>query len=555
VAKQTVRGIVYQAWQRCRNDRLGYRSAYSGLRRFLMRFLIVFVVTGLLLLAPVNLAADSARVIAATATSSSPGAASVVCLLNAGCTGSWSPGSLDSGSNEGLYVQFETTVDADTIELITTLRDAARNFSVSVNGSLVSGSPKTRPTEDNQYIVRYAVPTGHIKSLYFRLGVLKGGWKGFALSAVRFYEKGSRVDLKLPVLVPASVTATSILEPKVAYQPANLFDSRYDFAWSTNGQTTSGKGESIEVKFDQPQDLSGVIIWNGYQRSEEHFKSNGRVARMTATAGPISNSFTLDDKMGSQQVTFPQPMKDASSVKLTIDYIKAGTKYRDVLISELRFVDGHGQVLISQVKGIVPEASPKTAELTDRSLSSVACALAVGEADPEAVFQRTLRLRRDGSFVIYSNDFIYEDRRTKNSDQVLEGNWELRGSEVRIFGKRYADTVVTADYSLAAQKIPPSIFQSDLKIARFHDLMRDEKEQLASLVVSRIGRDVKGNGNDALTVYGVGDAVLARGMGKKELVANLVNSLDAMNPWALKSPILADAMLPSDETGHCGGSN
>jgi hypothetical protein len=157
--------------------------------------------------------------------------------------------------------------------------------------------------------------------------------------------------------------------------------------------------------------------------------------------------------------------------------------------------------------------------------------------------------------VVYSHDVVYEDKRTKNNDQVLEGNWELRGSEVRIFGKRYADTVITADYSQAAQKIPPSIFQSDLKIARFRDLMPNEKEQLASLIISRIGRDVKGRSNEAATIYGINGEVLARGTGEKALVANLVSSLDALNPWALRSPILADAMLPSDEIGSCDASN
>lgn len=73
-------------------------------------------------------------------------------------------------------------------------------------------------------------------------------------------------------------------------QPANLFDSRYDYAWSTNGKVTSGKGESVEIKFSQTQNLTGMIVWNGYQRSEEHFKTNGRVAKMSISSGEISSN-------------------------------------------------------------------------------------------------------------------------------------------------------------------------------------------------------------------------------------------------------------------------
>jgi hypothetical protein len=508
-----------------------------------MRITLAIFVMGALL-APTTRGANSANVIAATATSAAPSAASVNCLLMSDCTGSWSPGSADSGADEGVYVQFEDMVDADAVDIVSSDMDLGEDFTVSMNGALVPRSRSAPPGTGDRHIVRYAVPGGRIKSLFFRLGVREGGWQNFSLYAIRFYQKRKRIELTLPALVSGSVMATSVLEPKVAYQPANLFDSRYDFAWSTNGQDSMGKGESIEIKFDQPQNLSGLIVWNGYQRSEVNFKANGRVAKMSASAGQVSNSFSLDDKMGSQKVTFAQPMKGVSSVKLTIDDIIAGTKYRDVLLSELRFLDDHGQILAPQVKGIVPEASPLTEALVDRSLSSVVC----GSSLTESIFQRSVRLRRDGSFVIYSNEVTAHRKGRKNANQVLEGSWELRGSEVRIFGKRYADAVIGVEYSPALARVPASIFQSDLKIARFHDLGPTEKEQLVSLILTRIG-GVRGNGK-TIEVWKVGGS-LASGKDEKTLLTNLVKSLDSMNPWTFRSPILADAMLPSDQTVPC----
>ena len=512
--------------------------------------LMIFTIFIAALPLPSIAATDSANVIAATATSSSPQAASLNCLLKPDCTGSWSPGSADSGANEGVYVQFEDTVDADAIEFLTNVKDANRAFTVSVNGALVPRTQSVTPLSnrgEGTYAARYSIPGSRIKSIFFRLGIRKGGWQNFSLHAIRFYKQGKILEVGLPVVVPASVTATSVLEPILAYQPANLFDSRYDFAWSTNGKTTSGKGESVELKFGQAQNLSGLIVWNGYQRSEEHFKANGRVSKVSVSDGQVSDSFQVSDRMGSQKVAFANPLKNVSSLKLTIEQVTPGTKYPDVLISELRFIGDHDQILVPQVKGVVPVRGQVTEPLIDRSLSSVVCSSSRAPGN----FQRSLRLRGDGSFVIYGKAYDHESGR--KTDQVLEGNWELRGAAVRIFGKRYTDTVVRTEYSQTARKVPPSIFQSDLKIAKFHDLSPGERQQLAALIWTRIGGTTK-TGGIPTKITGVGNDVLAQGSDEKTLVTGLVKSLDTLNPWTVSSPILADAMLPSDDIGSCGTS-
>ena len=516
-----------------------------------MRLIMFTILIAALPLPPVA-AANSANVIAATATSSSAHAASVNCLLKPDCPGSWSPGSADSGANEGVYVQFETAIDCDTVELLTNVKDPNAAFTVSVNGALI---PRSRAAKTlaaggaGRYAARYAVPGSRVKSIFFRLGVQKGGWQNFSLDAIRFYKQGKTIDPRLPLLVPASVTASSVLEPTVAYQPANLFDSRYDFAWSTNGKATSGKGEFVEIRFSQPQNVRGLIIWNGYERSEEHYKANGRLAEASVSDGQISNRFPVLDKMGSQKIAFAHPLMNVSSLKFTIEGIIPGTKYPDVLISELRFIDDHDQILMPQVKGIVPAGSPVTAAMIDRSFSSVACSSSVVPGN----FQRSMRLRSDGSFVIYGT-VMQGEPINKMTDQVWEGNWELRGVGVRIFGQRYSDTVVVTEYSQTAHKAPPSIFQSDFKTARFHDLTATEKYQLGALIWTHLSGATKGESGSPLEIMGVGDKVLAKGSDEKALLTNLVKSLESLNPWTVSSPILADAMLPSDDIGSCGSS-
>jgi hypothetical protein len=510
-----------------------------------MRRMIV-ISTFVLLLQPTIATANSARVIVAAATSSAAKAAPVNCLLEPDCGDSWSPGSADSGANEGVYVQFENTVDSDLVEIVSNADTGSEEFTLSVNGARITPQSSAKPLADaSRFVMRYSVPGHHVKSAFFRLGVRKDGWRNFSLYSIRFYLKGKRLDLTLPVVVPASVTATSILEPRVAYQPANLFDSRYDYAWSTNGKSNNGKGESVEIKFNRPQNISGMIVWNGYQRSEEHFKANGRVVKLSITGGQVSETVALADKMGGQTVTFANPLKVVASVKLTIEDIALGTKYPDVLLSELRFINDHDQILVPQVTGMLPDSSPLTKPLIDRSLSSVVCTSSISAMN----FQRSLRLRHDGSFVIYGKSS--DESGSKQIDQVLEGNWELREAGIRIFGKRYADTVVQKEYSQDVHKVPASIFQSELRVARFHDLPPAEKQQLVALIWSRLSRDGEQASGQPLEILGSGGTVLARGEDQKSLLTNLVKSLDNMNPWTINSPVLADAMLPSDDIGPC----
>lgn len=511
-----------------------------------MRFLIAVLTVGLALF-DIPTASCSAVVISANATSSSAEAASIDCVLAPSCAGAWAPGSADSGANEGVYAQFEGTVESDAIEIITNVADKNAPFTLSINGIIARGTALRPVSATGHYTMSYAVPGDRIKSIFFRLGVKTGGWRSFQLYSIRFFSHGKPIDLALPVLVPASVTASSVLEPKVAYQPANLFDSRYDFAWSVNGQTSKGKGESVELKFSHPQNLAGMIIWNGYQRSDIHFKANGRVSKLSVTDGQKSTTVAIADKMGSQRVVFAGPFQNASSLKLTIEEIVPGTKYPDVLISELRFIDDQNRILMPKVQGSTPEASPLIEPLVDRSLSSLACSSSFMPGN----YQRSLRLRRDGSFVIYGK--AHDEEENKKVDQVLEGNWEWRATGIRIFGKRYSDTVVRNEYSQTARRTPPSIFQSDLKVAKFGDLNPTAQQQLVALIWTRIG--AKTNWNEAngekVEIVGTRGVTLASGSSEKELLANFARKLSEQNPWTVSSPILADAFLLSDDVGAC----
>lgn len=500
---------------------------------------------------PMLTRAESATVLAAVATSSASDSTPITCLLKTDCRGNWSPGSLDSGANEGVYVQFEKPVAVDAVELETTDKPDTVPFVLSINGAPATGesAPKQVGAQNERTsAVRYAIPGSQVKSVFFRLGVRKGGWQHFSLRAIRFYRHGKPVKMNMPTLIPATVTATSTLEPRVAYQPANLFDSRYDFAWSTNGKTTKGPGESLQIHFATPQNLSGMLVWDGYQRSNSHYQANGRITRMTVTSDQVKQDIVLADRAGAQKVMLSEPLKKVSSLRLTIDAIAPGKKYKDVLISELRFIDDQGRIVLPQVEGMMPTPNALTAKLVGRSLSSLACSSSVMPGN----FQRSFRLRKDGSFVIYAKAY---DSDGKKTDRVLEGSWEQQGANVRIFGKRYAETVLQTDYALTKTKVPASIFQSDLMIARFKDLKPRAQQQLAALIWSRLVGTATGADGEKLVILGTDNQVLASGKDEKTLLVNFIAMLKQRNPWTIQSPILADAMLPSDEIGACETSH
>ena len=64
-----------------------------------------------------------------------------------------------------------------------------------------------------------------------------------------------------------------------------------------------GIGESVTATFDRPVTVNAVEIWNGYQRSDDHFKKNARAKRISFGAGDKTQEFTLTDAMGPQKLT------------------------------------------------------------------------------------------------------------------------------------------------------------------------------------------------------------------------------------------------------------
>lgn len=540
-----------------------------------------------LLLASAAHAQTTPVVLSAAATSSAAGSPPITCLLDPACQGIWTPGAADSGIDEGIYVQFEKPLNAAFLQ-IKSAPDGMGLLRVYVNGSTSAATERKKTTgasPDNQVVALGNNGSAvAVKSLFLKVDD-SGEHKPVKLQKILFYPPGKDADtilaggvpalpLSLPSLTPATVAASSILDPVSAYHPANLFDSKADIAWSTDGKKSDGKGESFTLTLQNPQTLSGLMVWNGYQRSAEHFKANGRVLEADVQAdaqAPVR--VKLADQMGAQRIAFPQPLANVHQLKFTIQAIAPGASYKDVLVSELRLVGGDGKLILPQA-ALPKVAAPAAFQgMVNRSYASILHQPAAGKLPEEFEFYTNLskgcdnarlRLRDNGTFVIYK-DFNYgkSDSAVKPTDinaNVLEGNWEPKGENIRIFGRKYVTALQKSEYLQEAASAVPrvAIFQSELTVKPYRSLTEEEKQKLFAMLWAK----KKGSPNQVQPFTWVLGATKWNGTDqyKKRQVsapnyAALVKAVDVLlqelNPLYVSSSVLSDLLLPTDEAEAC----
>ncbi|MCE9624369.1 MAG: hypothetical protein K8R69_02780, partial [Deltaproteobacteria bacterium] len=312
----------------------------------------------------------------------------------------------------------------------------------------------------------------------------------------------------------------------------------------------------------------------GYQRSAEHFKANGRVleAEVQGDAGTPFR-IKLTDQMGAQKVAFPQPLANVRQLRFTIKAIAPGSSYKDVLISELRLTGSDGKLVIPQVELPKVSAPADFAGMLNRSYASILHKPLAGTSPddfgPEynlamACDNSRIRLRDNGTFVVYKGfNYGKEDSAQKptsiNAD-VQEGNWEPKGENLRIFGKKYVTALQQSEYlqgpSTGAPRV--QIFQSEVSAKPYRSLTPAEKQALFAFLWAK----KKGAANKAQKFYWVVGATKwygtadskktqIQGANYDALAKNLDILLQELNPIYVSSSVLTDLFLPTDETEAC----
>tara|TARA_A100001015_G_scaffold87755_1_gene97664 strand:- start:1020 stop:3290 length:2271 start_codon:yes stop_codon:yes gene_type:complete len=319
--------------------------------------------------------AEDISILAAYGTSYSDNSSYVTNLINKNLdsldeTIYWEPDAKDNGMNEGIYFQFDKLLTVDEINLTYKNLNGAVKLYLDGKEIILHHSSKSKQLGE---IVTYnllepqsGTPVARsyrFKSIFIKLNH-KVNVKA-KLYGIEFKKSKIVHNINSPLSLPVSISATSTLEPIQAYNISNIADSKLDMAWSSDGKKSNGIGEQINIELETEKQINGLMIWNGYHRSESHFLANNRIKQLTINDQKVK----LDDSQKMQKIIFEKPIK-STQLRITIDAIYPGEKYQDTLISELRLI-GENNIILPIIKNIKVDSHPQINNIVDRSYSAL----------------------------------------------------------------------------------------------------------------------------------------------------------------------------------------
>lgn len=388
-------------------------------------------------------------------------------LLDGKPASGWKP----EGDSEGEGVLFRFEGEAPVAKVLVEGCGAGRlTLTPFINGtefSQVSFDKKTPVV---------TVSSKKVRSVFLRID---DAGTSACLGEVSFLGAGDKpLEVRAPRGLNATAKASSVLAPADAYHPGYLFDGRLDFGW-VEGVKGPGLGESMALTFASPVTITAIELWNGYQRSDDHFKKNARAKKITLTVdGAEPVELAVKDAQGSQKLALPKPVS-TKSLTLTVKEAYPGTKYDDLVLSELRVWDAEGPRAI--VTGDLNErAAAMKSEVgggplkgfVDKTLRSVC---QVSGYELEAKF------RTNHSFVVYRS--AEEDSGAVK--EVLDGTWILKdGKTVEVFGRSHRNESSFDPYASPEGKESTTIMGGALKVTRVGDLKKADYDALVTKFTS-----------------------------------------------------------------------
>ena len=359
-----------------------------------------------------------------------------------------------AGPNEGVMLYFEKPVEVGSIQVKSQGADNdIKQLECFVNGATKGKLNLNEEKQINESVQSMFVKVAQVKrkeSIEFGdypICTITKYPEGLQveLGEIEFKDKaGNPLKMRPLHLDPGVVVATSTLEPKEAYNADFLFDSNLEFGWA-EGKEDEGIGEKVQITFDRPIRVEKIKIWNGYQRSDRHFKRNARAKNVTfGSMGQEGNEFTLSDEQGGQILDLPEPI-EGNEFELVVNDFYAGESYTDLVLSEMRFFDGQqwfgvgSQEFESRKMALTNRVSGTfLADLIDRPLAEFQ------DMEMEGEVSYNLTLRTSGSFVLYRTRSEGENSTEKRTEirEVADGNWSIESldkskevAKVKIFGK------------------------------------------------------------------------------------------------------------------------
>ncbi|MFT5586474.1 MAG: hypothetical protein ACI9VR_004073 [Cognaticolwellia sp.] len=346
---------------------------------------------------------------------------------------------------EGVLLRFESPQLVDTLSIASC--GTAVGVEIYANGN--GGSELEVGPQGGEVIIGQQVSSLFVK--------VKSADRPVCLKGLKASANGEDLRLGPPRNVAGKISASSTLDPADAYHASYLVDGRTDFGW-VEGAADLGLGESVSIDLDRVTRIQAIELWNGYQRSPDHFAKNGRVKvlGLSVDGGPVME-IPVQDSSGAQTLTLPS-LVEARQLTLSIVEATAGSRYPDVVISELRLIDPAGPLGIS-VSGTA-RSQALLSVVKSGPLSGAVDARWVNVCGPENA--RELKLRSNHSFVYYADDFGWNEPDAQNS-MVFDGAWVPNsGGKATLYGRKhmvssswqpYGDDSVTERTRIAGGKI------------------------------------------------------------------------------------------------------
>ncbi|MGH1488987.1 MAG: discoidin domain-containing protein [Acidimicrobiales bacterium] len=143
---------------------------------------------------------------------------------------------------------------------------------------------------------------------------------------------------------PARITveASSFLAPAgdITYNPRNTLDGDPQTAWNSDAEELIG--QTLTFRFAEPVELTALQFVNGYAKNDNIFASNHRLKSVLVTTDQSSESLTLIDDDGPQEISFDFGL--TTKVVLEVTEIFEGEGFAspelnaDLAVSEVAFV-------------------------------------------------------------------------------------------------------------------------------------------------------------------------------------------------------------------------
>ena len=294
-----------------------------------------------------------------------------------------------------------------------------------------------------------------------------------------------------PEYIKGKINTSTNLKPALAYGGDNLMDGRKEFGWA-EGAKGVGVGETVTFSFEEEVEIDRLKLWNGYQRSPSHFSGNGRVKTFSfGLKGQTPVDYSVKDSQQPEEINLASPVKGREFI-LTIKDIYRGTKYEDLVISEIHFMNEDQSIILqsdvieNRVKMQRALASNLLKQFLDRNIS--ANFNGSEEDGTKSVYYNensSMIIRSNNTFVIYQTKSTsieeydeeedYYDESVDKTETISDGNWELVEEQddfvkIRIFGKIFTPTT-------SAELYKGDVTSSNVKI--FQDFLTLRKDKIS----------------------------------------------------------------------------